>query len=142
MNGKFERNDYGLLSFPYPTIAFLVNTFPIPYSAVLCQNSTIPDSTLPLQYLAILCHCFHSTRLCFAIPRPRLTILFRALPTPCKTATMLNYTSPFRHFAILHSSLAMQVNSLLFTTEQYHDITIPVSAMPLQHLTFQCISNT
>ena len=112
-----------------------------------CLYLTIIDCASPLQHVAIRCH--HFTKPCWTLP-----LLFSTMPNqtmPIHNNTLqdryhaelrlafpaLCHTSPLLNIALLHSSLAMQVNSLLFSTEQYHDITIPVSAMPLRHLTLQ-----
>ena len=85
------------------------------------------------QHLARPLPCWITRRLSLAKHSLTSLCLYRAVRYP----SLLS-----RHFAIPHSSLAMQVNSFLFSTEQYHDITILVSAMPLQHLTLQFLCLT
>lgn len=138
----------------YVAYTLLRCAFPKQYDTQLCHHYTSHCFAYAMLFssnlrYAIATQCFTLPTLYLTEPYSAVTSLSHAgrcqyTTTPCKTFTMLNYASPFRHFAILHSSLAMQVNSLLFSTEQYPCCasTSPHFSMPLLNYALQCHSDT
>lgn len=142
----------------FQCISFATPRHPVHFLALLCHHSTKHYHAIAEHILTSLCHCgavrypsllyryntslchyFHSTRLCFAIPRHCIAVFYVAItslrcafPSLCHTSqckSILCFSPLNNTLAVPRLALPLQHNAI-----QFHSDTTPLFTKPLLHL--------